>query len=174
MKTGRFVIVALLSSLVGCTTAPHYTGPNGQPSADTKWNPFAPNFNAPARNGLGYQPQSETTQPLYGSTRTRGSIYSTDYTVDNTLGGNTRISDRFGNSTTFDKTLGGNLRATSNTGKTTTFSQNLGGGYSATSSGGTTYRADQNLGGGYRVNGSDGSRYQGTQMLGGGTRYDRY
>jgi hypothetical protein len=101
-----------------------------------------------------------------------GSIYSTDYSVDRTLGGNTRVSDRFGNSSTFDQTLGGSLRSTSNTGRVNTYSQPLGGGYKATSSGGTTYQAEQNLGGGYRMTGSNGTNYQRTQMLGGGYRYD--
>ena len=101
-----------------------------------------------------------------------GPIYSTDYSVDRTLGGNTRVSDQFGNSSTFDKTLGGSLRSTSNTGRVNTYSQPLGGGYKATTSGGTIYQAEQNLGGGYRMTGSNGTNYQRTQMLGGGYRYD--
>ena len=119
----------------------------------------------------------ESNSGSYSTPRSRarsGSIYSTDYSVDRTLGGNTRVSDRFGNSSTFDQTLGGSLRSTSNTGQVTTYSQPLGGGYKATTSGGTTYQAEQNLGGGYRVTGSDGSRYQRTQMLGGGYRFDPY
>lgn len=100
--------------------------------------------------------------------------FSTDYTTSRTLGGNTRISNRYGSSTTFSQNLGGGYSSTSNSGRRTTYTQSLNGGYEARTSRGTTYRTEQTLGGGYRVRGSDGSTTTRTQMLGGGYRYDRF
>lgn len=114
----------------------------------------------------------------YSSTALRSpsrTFHSSDYRTERTLGGNTRVSDRYGNSSVFEKNMnGGGYRSTSNTGRTTQYSQNLSGNWEAKTDRGTTYRAEKNLGGGYNITGSDGTRYQRTQTLGGGYRYDPY
>jgi hypothetical protein len=182
---------AALVCVSSCVQDSDYTAVDSGPSAsfsayDAPTSPYrsssrfryeqAPTYqratSQPVQYGFGTPSITSSESPARSFTPRR-TTYSSDYNVDQTLGGNTRVSDRWGNSSTFDHTLGGDLRSTSNTGQVTTYSQNLGGGYKATTSGGTTYQREQTLSGDYRVTGSDGSSYSRTQVLGGGYRYDR-
>ena len=174
------LFLALL--LPACTPIPGYEPSDYATASDYQiapiYQPSTPSYSIHSPDHYTFDaggfPEQESGGQILAQ-RSRGApstTFSSDYHVDQTLGGNTRVSDRWGNSTTFDQNLDGSLRSTSNNGRTMTYSQSLNG-YEARSSDGTTYRPRQNLGGGHTIEGSDGSSYTRTQTLGGGYRYER-
>ncbi len=161
MKVPSLLIVSLMGILfTACVPTPGDGGradygylqsagfhPSGSPSSSASYLPAGSNnysFGSPGGSSPASNPSRIQSGGGYPST-----TYSSDYKVDRTLGGNPRVSDRWGNSTTYEQALGGGYRSTSNTGETMTYSQTLGGGLRATSSSGTTYQGRQTLGGGY-------------------------